>query len=402
MLTGNKLIARNYRGRLLVNYLDPHDSRWCEVADWIIARGRGLLGKSRHIFDDELGEYPRSLPEPLVFQGLVKVFSDNCKFEQIDGYDAVKIRELVFSYASQFKSEGSLSSDPDVRRNIFELVGKQIEVDPELVDSLLYADLESENKLLSIPNFNAQKLIHRYNLSLAQGVLLNSLNIVVRLASSTPPVRLKQLIRWIKFQRLLCAVEKNESGGLTLQIDGPLSLFRTTQKYGFQIALFLPALLLCPDFELDAELQWGKGKKNSKFKITSTDGLVTHYVDSGVYRPPENEMFYILFKKRVEDWDIDDSISELEIPDEFIVPDFVLKRKKDNKVVGVEILWNWNTSFIQKKIKEIAKLKLQKYVLAVADKGNLGKDKLVDIPSFVYFFKSTPLPQEIEKIINLL
>jgi len=109
-----------------------------------------------------------------------------------------------------------------------------------------------------------------------------------------------------------------------------------------------------------------------------------------------------LFKKRVEDWDIDDSISELEIPDEFIVPDFVLKRKKDNKVVGVEILWNWNTSFIQKKIKEIAKLKLQKYVLAVADKGNLGKDKLVDIPSFVYFFKSTPLPQEIEKIINLL
>jgi hypothetical protein len=39
-------------------------------------------------------------------------------------------------------------------------------------------------------------------------------------------------------------------------------------------------------------------------------------------------------------------------------------------------------------------------VLAVADKGNLGKDKLAQIPKSVYLFKSSPLPQEIEKIIN--
>ena len=114
-----------------------------------------------------------------------------------------------------------------------------------------------------------QNLMHRYNLSLAQGALLNSMNIVVKLPSSTPPARLRQLTRWLKFQRLLCAVDKNKTDGLTLHIDGPLSLFRTTQKYGFQIALFLPALLLCPEFELEAELLWGKTKKPCKFQITS-------------------------------------------------------------------------------------------------------------------------------------
>ena len=33
--------------------------------------------------------------------------------------------------------------------------------------------------------------------------------------------------------------------GYTLQIDGPLSLFSATNKYGLQMALFLPSLLAC-------------------------------------------------------------------------------------------------------------------------------------------------------------
>jgi len=400
MLTGNKLLAKNYRGRLLVSYLDPSDSRWGIVVEWILAKGKELLGKSRSVFEEVINEYPGSLPDALVFAGLVKVFSDNCSFEQNAEFDAVKIRELVFSYASQFKQEGRLSSDIEVRKNIFELVGKQTEVDPNLIDALLYSDLESENKLLAIPQTNAQNLMHRYNLSLAQGALLNSMNIVVKLPSSTPPARLRQLTRWLKFQRLLCAVDKNKTDGLTLQIDGPLSLFRTTQKYGFQIALFLPALLLCPEFELEAELLWGKTKKPCKFQITSNDGLVTHYADSGMYRPPENEMFILLFKKRIDEWDISDTISDLDYSDDLLIPDFVLKRKTDQKIVGLEILWNWNTAMVERRIKDMEKLKLQKYVLAVADKGNLGKEKLSQIPKSVYLFKSTPLPQEIEKIIN--
>ena len=47
------------------------------------------------------------------------------------------------------------------------------------------------------------------------------------------------------------------SEGYTFTIDGPLSLFTATNKYGLQIALFLPALLHCHDFRLDAELRWG-------------------------------------------------------------------------------------------------------------------------------------------------
>ncbi len=402
MLTGNKLIAKNHRGRLSVGYLDPSDARWGQISTWIINKGQNLLNKPRYFFEEELNNFPGTVPDALIFAGLVKVFSDICRFEDISGIDPVKIRDIVFSFASQMRSEGLMPTNIDVRNKIFEIASNSIGVSPKDIDSLIYSDLESENKFLSVPQISPQHLIHRYNLALAQGALLNSTKIIVKLPPATPPPRLKQLMRWLKFNRLLCAIDKNNDGGLTLVIDGPLSLFRTTQKYGLQIALFLPALLLVPEFDLEAELIWGKAKKSCKFLVSSYDGLVTHYTDSGMYRPPENEMFMQLFRKRSEDWEISDSICDLEFANHNMIPDFVLTRRKDLKKVGLEILWSWNTPIVEKRIKDMEKEKSQIYVLAVADKGNLGQEKIGTIPKNVYLFKSTPLAQEIEKIINLI
>ena len=57
------------------------------------------------------------------------------------------------------------------------------------------------------------------------------------------------------------------SDGYVFHIDGPLSLFSATNKYGLQMALFLPALLLCRDFRLDAELRWGPKREPRSFHL---------------------------------------------------------------------------------------------------------------------------------------
>ena len=59
-----------------------------------------------------------------------------------------------------------------------------------------------------------------------------------------------------------------------LHLDGPMSLFTATQKYGLQLAFFLPALLHCHDFELKADLRWGAQRKPKRccLKI-SVDGI---------------------------------------------------------------------------------------------------------------------------------
>src|SRR5207249_4672424 len=104
--------------------------------------------------------------------------------------------------------------------------------------------------------------------------------------------------RQIKFHRLICDVElasggrkPSDASSYRLHLDGPLSLFSATQKYGLQLALFLPTLLLCEHFELKARLRWGAERKEKVFHLSAKDALVSHQAETGAYVPPEVPMF---------------------------------------------------------------------------------------------------------------
>ena len=86
----------------------------------------------------------------------------------------------------------------------------------------------------------------------------------------------------MKFHRLLCEIERTRPDSHVLHLDGPLSLFSATQKYGLQLALFLPTVLLCKNFEVKADLRWGTQKKPKTFLVTHKDHLVSHAPDSGM------------------------------------------------------------------------------------------------------------------------
>src|SRR5690606_35650684 len=126
-----------------------------------------------------------------------------------------------------------------------------------------------------------------------------------------------------------------------LKLDGPLSLFLSTQKYGFQLAMFLPAILQCKDFELPADLRWGPKRTAEKFHLTSKHGLVSHYVDSRTSVPPEVTMFVDLVRTRIEDWHISEETEVIPLGNTFWVPDFQLLHKASGQVVYREVLGFW-------------------------------------------------------------
>src|SRR5207302_6752599 len=130
----------------------------------------------------------------------------------------------------------------------------------------LFADLKSEQRLTSFKDFTPERLLQRYNVALAQAVLLRSTKVHVRIHGE-PPARHRQLLRLVKFHRLVCEVRHPHRDAIELHLDGPLSLFTATQKYGLQLALFLPAVLLCRNFELRAELRWGTKRKPALFTL---------------------------------------------------------------------------------------------------------------------------------------
>src|SRR5690606_18725090 len=124
----------------------------------------------------------------------------------------------------------------------------------------------------------------------------------------------------------------------TLHIDGPLSLFSSTNKYGLQLALFLPTVLLCKSFEVRAEVRWGTQKKEKVFTITHKDRLVSHAPDSGMWVPPELGMFVESFRKRIADWDLVEETELYPLGNSFWAPDFRLVHRQTKKEVLLEVL----------------------------------------------------------------
>ena len=129
---------------------------------------------------------------------------------------------------------------------------------------------------MTFDDISPENLLHRYNVALAQAILLRCTAMEVRIWGETP-ARFRQLFRAVKFHRLICTIHETRGNSYTLKLDGPLSLFSSTQKYGLQLALFLPTLLHCKAFDLQGRASAGAPSgRRSCSRSPASDGLRSH------------------------------------------------------------------------------------------------------------------------------
>src|SRR5262249_47823227 len=168
-----------------------------------------------------------------------------------------------------------------------------------------------------------------------------------------------------KFHGLVGEAERAGPDGYRLHLDGPLSLFASTQKYGLQLALFLPAVLLCRDYEVHAELRWGPQRKPRTFTLTPADGLVSHFHGVGTDVPPELRMFVELFRKKIADWDIQEETNVYPLGDGFWVPDYRLVQRYTGRAVLLEVLGFWRRSGAERHLERLRRHAPLPFLLAV-------------------------------------
>ncbi|MFN4258982.1 MAG: DUF790 family protein [Gemmataceae bacterium] len=396
MLTGKLLRVRYARNHIVPHYLDADDPQWLAVAERLLELFRGQEGRTRGELQDDLRDLIGNDPHQLVHQGLAKLLEDRCAFEVVAGHPPEQLRELVFAAAAR-RSHVILESSlgPSFNRTaVLREVAEQLGITPEAVESGLFADLKSEQRLVKFQDTTAERLLQRYNVALAQAVLLRSTKVAVRIRSE-PPQRYRQLFRMIKFHRLICEVERMGPDSFVLRLDGPLSLFTSTNKYGLQLALFLPWVLWCRDFELTAELRWGPQRKPKSFKLKSSDGLVSHQVDVGGYVPPELAMFVSLFRKKVEGWDIVEETDVLPLGTSFWVPDYRLLHQASGRTVYLEVLGFWRRGGVERHLQRLREHAPAPFVLAVSEQLHIEDADLTGLPVVIHRFRQMPLPAEV-------
>lgn len=422
MLTGKMVRVRFSRDRLVPVYLDVKDMRWLELAEELLQIYRSADQATRGELEGELREAFDALPNQLVYQGLAKLLEDRCQFEVVSGHPPDELRELVFGAAAERRkkaprmtkkdaediperreenipSPDALSSVVGVfdREAILQEVADQLELDKEAVDKGLFADLKSEQRLVQFEDITPERLLERYNVALAQAVLLRSTGVEV-IVRGEPPQRFRQLFRLVKFHRLVCEVEAVDADAYRLRLDGPLSLFTATQKYGLQLALFLPALLRCRAFEVQADLLWGPQRQPKKFQLTSQDGLVSHHAEVGMYVPPELTMFAELFRKKIVDWELRAEADIVPLGSSFWVPDFSLVHRATGQLVYLEVLGFWRRSSAEKHLARLRQHLREPFLLAVSEQLKVDDADLEGLPAGIHRFRQMPLPDEIARL----
>jgi predicted nuclease of restriction endonuclease-like RecB superfamily len=402
MLTGKLVRVRYARDRIVPHYLNTAEPGWLEVAERLLELFRGQNGRTRGELEDDQREAFGDDPGQLVHQGLAKLLEDRCEFEVVSGHPPEQLRAAVFRAAARSRAaapadgEAALAAPFDRNAVVAEVAG-ELGLSVEAVEGGLFADLKSEQRLVRFKDLSARHLLERYNVALAQAVLLRATRVHVTIRREQPQ-RYRQLLRRVKFHRLVCEMEQVVPDAYRLHLDGPLSLFSATQKYGLQLALFLPAVLLCRDFELKAELRWGAQRKPKTFILTPGDGLVSHYSDTGMYVPPELRLFVEAFRKRVEDWDLVEETEVFPLSSGFWVPDFRLIHKATGQIVRLEVLGFWRRSSAEQHLQRLRQHVREPFLLAVSDQLHIEEAELEGLPAGIHRFRNMPLPDEIARL----
>jgi predicted nuclease of restriction endonuclease-like RecB superfamily len=389
MLTGKLVRVRFAKNKIVPLYIEPGDSSLRALAEQLLLAYRAAPGRTRGEIAEDLTDLIPEGPRGLLPGGLAKLLEDRCEFEVQAEHPPGELREAVFKAAAVARAEAAKAGVPFDRNAVLKDVAASLSLTltPEQIERSLYADLKDEQRVQAFEDISAEHLLNRYNVSLAQAILLRCTAMEVRIWGETP-ARFRQLFRSVKFHRLICSIHETPGNSYTLKLDGPLSLFSSTNKYGLQLALFLPTLLHCKAFDLKASIRWGTERKEKLFTMSSTDGVRSHLSDFGVYTPPELQMFVDSFATKVKGWLLATEPHPINLPDGVWVPDFELTHPTSGKKVYVEVFGFWRKGDIEHHHR-----RLQKNLQMRAD-----EDEEMTFGNEVYRYKRTPLPEEVARV----
>lgn len=267
MLTADLVVAHRRKGDLVLPDLSGKLGEsvlfWAEQ---VLDAARICVGSPRQQYASLVQVMGETQQERKVARGLSKLVADACHFDEAKPEDSAAIRLEVFLLATQVRR----SADPDAkwdRQPIVDTVCKAHGWSADGLDERLYADLPGAQRLLRVPDWRPADLVCYYDTARIQAIILRAVQIRVRY-DNTCASQLRELLRQLKFRRLLHRSELSEKHDLCLTIDGPYSLFESVTKYGLQMALLMPALRASGPFELEADVQWGVRREPLLFRYS--------------------------------------------------------------------------------------------------------------------------------------
>lgn len=400
MLTSDLVRARLYKNEVKPRYVDPEDEETLALAGNLLESFEMFLGRARGELEAWLEELRGSDTDFLLHRGLAKLLFDRASLETTSPMPPEQLRAAVFGAAAARYGSTEAPIFTFERADVLARVAAELETTVEQVESGLFADLRDEQVLTAIETLTPAALLHRYNTALAQGVLIKATSLKIEWhKASTEQAR--ALFRSLKFFQLLHRIEKIDSASYRIAIDGPLSVFQASGRYGVAMASFLPTLLHFSDWSLEAEVRWRAGFPPSVFRLTALQGLAPLGRLVGQWRPEELSWLPDQIAGLDPDWAIDEAFELIDLGGRgVLVPDYVFEHRPSNTRVVIEVFGFWRKSALESRLTELRRLGPKNLILAVSSALAAGRDDLEGLPAMVYVFRSQPLARQVLPLLR--
>lgn len=343
MLTKDLLRFKTVSGRVHPLFIAPDDRALLAFASTIVNTYRDSLRYPRSEIQESLAPLINSQRDLKLAKGILKLYDDLCEYSGDSEADYPAMRRTLFATASRMM-DTLKSSDSwlDFRTDVFREAGETVVP----LSENIYLDLPDYEQLVKLPDLTAEQLLEKYNIALAQSLVLfaESIDLTIEEPDSA---RMRRFFKYLKFFRLLADISKSSKwenaapSVIRLKIDGPASILDAASKYGLQLASFLPAVFQLTKWKFTCDLKLRD--KELRFSLDESCGLHQRFGRLGIYVPEEVKMFARLFAERCPDWTLTSESPFLKGKrgQTFVFPDITFI--KGERKVYLELFHKWHS-----------------------------------------------------------
>jgi len=381
VLQSNLLITRIRGGQVRPVYAGIEDAN-LEVTEALLAIFGDSIGRRKGDIEDEIRQYEDAGYDYRFVRGLAVLLERRCSFVAKSGLDSPNVRRLAFQEASEY---GMAPSQKD-RAEILAKVADRLGVPIDEVEESLFGDLDEESILKEFKPVGAEDLLRQYNLSLTQTLLFRSTSFKFTAGSNW-----KRIFRRIKQLGLMYSAEAVPEG-FWVTVDGPLSLFKMTERYGTALAKLLPEIVLSEGWKISAGIvKGGDGGGGRLLKLELSHDEIGPLLRS---LPPESqeassfdssveERFSKSFHSLGSGWKLAREPEPLIAGNHVFIPDFGFQ--KESTKVYMEIVGFWTQEYLERKVKKLQQLSGIDLIIAVNE--DLACSKLKRIGGRIIYYK---------------
>src|SRR5829696_600533 len=321
--------------------------------------------------------------------------------------DPPRIRKAVFEESSK---RGFALTELE-RREIADSVASKLSLSShDAVLKAMWSDLDDNLILDHFDSIDPAALVGWYNLSLMQTLLFNCTKLDFYISGGLNWKRVLRSVKRLGLMYHLQQPQQQQENRIICSLEGPLSLFKLTDRYGTLLAKLLPSIIFSSDkkressggdeWHLDAWIvrKTMDGRKIYKFKISKNEipelmtdpyssfppssitqkevaGSSSLYNDYNIFDSAVEEKFAKRFEQAETGWRLTREPDPLVLSNGgAFIPDFMFE--KYDKKIYLEIVGFWTKEYLERKLQKLADIFISAYSRKKRNNNNYKTDLL--------------------------